>query len=124
MKQTEQYIFCPVCGSYNWVVDKSQDSIHGSLTGNKCGSCGKFNFIELSVTEISPIGLKIFYKTLYREEVTIDKYDIRIYHVDNQTTIWDDEKGEMILSLNHAVKFDWYREKNIIDKIKKMLVFS
>lgn len=118
MTQSQDYIFCPLCGEHNWKVDKTQFPV----TIHTCSDCKKFIYTEITKTTESSIGLKIYHKELRTEEVSVDEYHIHINHQENWTEVQKDYS--VILKLPKAVVFDWYRETNIKDKIKKFLVFS
>jgi hypothetical protein len=124
MTQSQDYIFCPLCGEHQWTVDKTRSSENGPLVEHKCGSCRKFIYVEVSTFAVMQSGLKVFYRELHSEEVFIDDYHINICHQPSHEFTCVRKDGNLILDLKHPVKFDWYKDKNVKDKIKKFLVFS
>ena len=122
MTKPQDYIFCPLCGEHEWKIDKTKKCEDGHLTDHRCGDCKKFFYTEVMKHTKTESGLEIFYKELYEEQVFIEDYDIMINHFHNWTQVKKDYT--VILKLPRAVKFDWYRDKDIKDKIKKFLVFS
>ena len=117
MTQPQDYIFCPLCGEHSWRTDKTQfPTIHS------CSDCKNFSYTEITKTLISSIGLKIYHRELETETVIMDDYEIRINHQEKWTEVI--KNYEVILKIQKALIFDWYKDKDVKDKIKKFLVFS
>ena len=120
MTQFQNYIFCPLCSNHNW--KRIERSSLVQLTEHRCESCNNFEYTEVSKHMTSESGIQIFYKELYSEKVWVDDYFININHQENWTEIV--KYSRVILKIPRAVIFDWYKENNIKDKIRKFLVFS
>lgn len=121
------FIFCPFCGATKWTIDKTgapPAGIKGQLEYHKCSGCKNFTYTNLVAHDKSPGGIEYFKKTRYSVVAIIKPYEIVVSYVDKHTTFTDWDTGNILLMLNSAITFNWYKHEDLIDKIKKYLVFS
>jgi hypothetical protein len=121
---TDNYIFCPFCGTTNWSIDRS-----GSFNGNaleyyKCQDCKDFSYTNIIERHESSIGLKYYSRNRFSVVSTIYPYIISIFYDKNSTQIQDYDSHEVILVLDHCVNFNWYKNEELVDKIRKYVLFS
>jgi hypothetical protein len=118
------YIFCPLCGGIKWLVDKSRFAEGGRLTSHKCGGCKKFMYTDHTVLVDHQILIGITQTTRYSVEATIDPYRITVFYHAKSTQFQDIETNNVIMVVNTAVSFNWYKSEELVNKIKKYVVFS
>lgn len=122
------FIFCPLCGGVKWLVDKSRGvgNTPAKLETHKCNACKKFTYTNHIVPVKVPSILEIFASdiTRYSIEATIGNYDISVFYKDKVTNFRDHTTMKLILSLDQAVTFNWYKNEELIAKIKKYVIFS
>lgn len=121
---TTDYIFCPFCGAIKWTNDKSRYADGGRLEYHKCQGCKKFIYTNHIKNVKSPQGLEYFEKTRYSVEATVDKYKVTVFYHKKSTQFIDIDTGHVILVLSSPVTFNWYKNEELVEKIKKYLVFS
>jgi hypothetical protein len=117
------YIFCPFCGATKWVTDKAMKTGQQHEVFKCCG-CKKFKYENVLNSIKTPAGFELFKKQRYMVEATIDPYFITVYYVQGVTNIQDSDSRALIVSLGQAVTFNWYKHEELIDKIKKYVLFS
>ena len=118
------YIFCPFCGATKWVTDKTQATAKGKLTFHRCSSCKKFSYTNITTLIDHPILVGITQTTRYSVEAEISHYKILVSYYKDETEFEDTDKREVILTVNSAVQFNWYKNEELISKIKKYILFS
>jgi hypothetical protein len=123
---TTDYIFCPLCGATKWITDKtgSAHADKGRLTKHKCSSCKKFSYTNHSALIEHNILVGITQITRYSVVADIDPYRISVFYHANSTQFQDIDCNNVILILNSAVTFNWYKNEELIEKIKKYVLFS
>lgn len=121
---TQDYIFCPFCGSVKWTTDKSGYAQEGRLEKHECSGCKKFTYTNHMQHTKSPAGLEIFEKKRYSVVAHIDPYLITVNYFDKTTIFESWSTGTLILSLGAAVTFNWYKNDDLLEKIKLYTVFS
>lgn len=119
-----EYIFCPFCGSPEWISDKTGRYNSDPLEYYKCRLCKKFTYHVVMVKEKTPLGLEVFQRKIFSITVKIDKYMISVFYHNNSTQFQDEETREVILVLDQAVNFNWYKYEELIKKVKTYVVFS
>jgi hypothetical protein len=120
----EDYIFCPLCGGMKWLVDKTGTSHDGRLTFHECSSCKNFNYTNETVIVKSEILIGVTNTSRLSVMADIFPYLISVYYKENKTEIMDTDSFKLLLRFNKVIQFNWYRSEEVIDKIKKFLVFS
>lgn len=118
------YIFCPFCGCSKWLSDKKGNYNGSNLEYYKCLGCKKFTYNIISVKKTSSQGLEYFDREIFSVVVWLGKYMISVFYHNNSTQFQDEESREVILVLDHAVKFNWYKEEELFKKVKTYVVFS
>ena len=118
------YIFCPFCGGITWITDKSGYAKNGRLESHKCESCKKFTYVNHFEKTTSPGGLEHFRKSRFSIDARIDPYQVTVFYHKDSTQFRDIHSGYVILVLKQAVAFNWYKNEELVDKIKKYVVFS
>lgn len=124
------FIFCPFCGATKWIIDKTGApisilaSFKGQLEHHKCSGCKNFTYSNIMEHDKSLAGLEYFKKIRYSVQAIIKPYEIDVSYVDKHTTLTEWETGKVLLKLNSAITFNWYKNEDLIEKIKKYLVFS
>lgn len=122
---TVDFIFCPLCGATKWLTTKTRASAQGRLTDNKCSGCKKFTYTNVTCLIKHPILIGITQTVRYSIEATIEPYRIGVFYQEPiVTNIWDSDTSQNLLSLNQAVTFNWYKNDELLDKIKKYILFS
>jgi hypothetical protein len=124
---TTDFIFCPFCGGVKWITDKSGTaSGHPSyqLESHKCAACKKFIYINAWDKGISEVGLQYIKKRRYQIEAIINPYKIKVFYMDPKTIFINNNTDKIVLSIEQAVTFNWYKNEELIEKIKKYFVFS
>ncbi len=121
---TQDFIFCPFCGSIRWTTDKSGYAQKGRLERNTCAGCHKFHYVNHLEHTTSSSGLEIFCKKRYSVEATIDPYIIKVNYLEARTEFQDLDTYQVILTLDTAITFNWYKNEELVDKIKKYVLFS
>lgn len=122
---TNDYIFCPLCGGVNWLTNKTKVAPDGGrLTYFKCKSCKKFNYYNHTRLVDHPFLAGVTQTTRYSVEATVQNYKILVKYHDKTTSFYDDETEKLLLHLNTCVTFNWYKNEDLIEKIKKYLLFS
>lgn len=122
--KTTDFIFCPFCGGVKWTVDKSRKVAEGTLEYHKCQLCKKFVYTNVWNSGTSSAGLEVMNKRRYSVEAIIPPYKIQVFYLDNKTNFIDYDSGDLVLEVNLAVTFNWYKNEELVDKIKKYVVFS
>jgi hypothetical protein len=124
--KTTDFIFCPLCGSIRWITDKTKSTKIGKLEAHKCCGCKKFTYTNHIIKTSLSSNLKIesYDKTRHSIEALIEPYYISVYYEDKVTNFRSDDKLELILSLGQAVSFNWYKREELVEKIKKYVLFS
>lgn len=118
MKQ--DYIFCPLCGASKWTTTK----LHKTEEHYKCSECEKFRYTNRIEHATSEGGLEYFQKKRYSIYAEVYPYTVSVYYYDNRTDFADADSQTIILRLPRAIDFNWYRDEDLINKIKKYLLFS
>lgn len=118
------YIFCPLCGAVKWITDKSGAFAGGKLESHKCSGCKKFTYVNLFNKTLSPAGLEVWARSRFSVVARIEPYIVSVFYHKNSTQFQNADSNEVILVLNSAVTFNWYKNEELVDKIKKYLVFS
>lgn len=119
------YIFCPFCGSNKWISDKSGGyNYKDRLESHKCSGCKNFTYCNIIKQEKSPAGLEIFSKGRFSVVAKIRPYIISVFYEKGSTQFQDIDSNDVILVLNRVVTFNWYKNEELVDKIKKYVVFS
>ncbi len=118
MKQ--DYIFCPLCGATKWTTTK----LHKFEDHYTCSGCEKFQYINRVEHVKSESGLEYFQKRRYSVYAEIYPYTVSVYYDDNRTDFADADSQRIILSVPRAVAFNWYKGEDLVEKIKKYLLFS
>jgi hypothetical protein len=122
---SQDYIFCPFCGGTKWITDKTKSAPGGKLTYHMCAGCKKFIYTDITTLIDHPILVSIYQTTRYSVKATIDPYIIEVLYKQNITNFWDsDDPSKLIMTVNSAVTFNWYKNEELIKKIKKYVVFS
>lgn len=122
-----EYIFCPFCGGSLWITDRTQrvtTSSGGKITHNKCDSCKAFSYSNISVPVEHPLLFAITESKRLQVTAWILPYKIIVNYLDNFTEFYELDGGKFILKINQAVNFDWYKNEELVEKIKKYVVFS
>jgi hypothetical protein len=120
---TQDYIFCPFCGSTKWTLNKTK-SINGELKSKQCSFCKKFTYVDITSLVEHKFLVGITQTTRFSVEAIIDKYRITVFYHNNSTQFQDMDSYDVILVVNSAVSFNWYKNEELLSKIKKYLVFS
>ena len=118
MKQ--DYIFCPLCGSSKWTTTK----LHRYEEHYRCSECEKFQYINRLEHSKTESGLELFQKKRYSVYAEVYPYIVNVYYDENRTEFIDADSNKIILSLPKAITFDWYKGDDLIEKIKKYMLFS
>lgn len=118
------YIFCPFCGSIKWTVDKSRETPEGQVHYHKCQDCKKFSYVNIEIGTKSLSGLHVFERKPHHIVAEISSYKIVVYYSTNETTFENIETGDTVLTVKTAINFNWYKNEELIDKIKTYVVFS
>lgn len=118
------FIFCPLCGGVKWITDKTGYADNGKLTYHKCAACKKFSYTNHTKLVDHPILVGVTHTTGYEVEAKIMPYKIRVNYHHNHTQFSDEASNKLILEVNTAVKFNWYKNEELVNKIKKYVVFS
>lgn len=124
---TYDFIFCPLCGATKWLADKTLGDPRGKLTVHKCSGCKKFKYTNITVPVEHPIFTAVTQSIRYEVLADIAPYSIRVHHLDNFTEIYDHDArsaDNLIIKLEKAIPFNWYSDEDVIEKIKKYLLFS
>lgn len=122
---TKDYIFCPFCGGIKWTTDKSGQTNHGQLESYECSDCKKFYYSNhIEHTKSKETGIEIFSKQRYKVEAKIESYTITVNYIKNTTLIEYTNGYGTVIELKHAVNFNWYKNEELMEKIKTYLVFS
>jgi len=126
MNNIYDYIFCPFCGGNKWISDRTggHPTGNGRLESHKCAGCKKFTYVNSIKKEKSPAGLEIFSKSRFSVVAKIEPYIISVFYEKPATQFQDINTNNVILVLNSAVTFNWYKNEELVDKIKKYVVFS
>lgn len=128
--KTTDFIFCPFCGAVKWITDKTGaiQAHHpggaGTLESHKCSGCKKFTYINHWALGKSPAGLDIFNKTRFSVQADIEPYRILVLYKENITQFLDLYDKKLVLQVNACVTFNWYKNEELVDRIKKYVVFS
>src|SRR5688572_4454448 len=99
------FIFCPFCGSSDWITDKTRQYNDEMFISNKCAGCNNFGYAG------TKDSLHEIHATMRPYKVVVD-YEFEftgIYALDNST----------ILYLEQLINFNWYKYEETLDKIKK-----
>lgn len=118
------YYFCPFCANSNWTVDKSGSFHDKTLQYHRCQKCKKFTYNTYQVKEVTEQGLEIFQRKFFSIIATVDEYIISVFYHNNSTQFQDESTREVILVLDQAIQFNWYKQDELIKKIKTYVVFS
>lgn len=118
------FIFCPLCGGSKWLTDKTRSNIDGKLIQHKCADCKEFIYINHTTAFEHPVLVGLTKTVRYSIQVRIYDYIIVVNYHDNTTVFESYDSGDLILKLNVAVAFNWYKNEDLIEKIKKYIVFS
>lgn len=121
---TTDYIFCPLCGATKWITDKTGYANKGKLTAHKCSGCKKFNYTNHTGIIEHQVLVGVTQTTRYSVVADIETYRISVFYHANTTQFQDIDSNNVVLVLNSAVSFNWYKNEELIDKIKKYLLFS
>lgn len=122
----QEYIFCPFCGSIKWITDKTGSSGKGQrLSYHKCSGCKKFTYTNVTVLIDHPILVGVTHTQRYSVEAEIGNYKITVFYYDKSMTEFVDlDKREVVLTINSPISFNWYKNDELISKIKTYVVFS
>lgn len=117
---TKDFIFCPFCGEVEWTVDKSRA---GEGDAFSCSKCKKFTYINIMQHKKTESGFEYFEKVRSSIRADLEIYAIEIDYLDKKTII-KDSWLTTILTLHKIIDFNWYNQDEVIEKVKKYLVFS
>ena len=119
------FIFCPLCGASKWLTNKTRASALGRLTENKCSGCKNFTYTNVTCLVKHQFLVGITQTVRHSVEAIIKPYKVCVFYQDPiGTSIWDSETYQTLLTLNSAVTFNWYKNEDLVDKIKKYILFS
>lgn len=120
------YIFCPLCGSMAWTIDRSTGGNDTRTEHHGCIECQKFSYTNTTIlSHIDPVtNICYFSKTRKSETAVIGPYFITILFNHNFTSIRYAKDLELILSLDQVIPFDWYKGDDLLEKINTYMVFS
>lgn len=121
---SQDYIFCPFCGGVKWISDKTGYADGGRLASHKCAGCKKFTYVNHTELVKHPVLEGITKTTRYSVQADILPYRIIVFYHKNSTQFQDINTHQVILVVNSAVAFNWYKNEELVDKIKKYVVFS
>jgi hypothetical protein len=119
---TYSYIFCPLCGAVKWLTDKTGSLNGARLEQYKCSGCKKFIYTD--IIEAVEGTIKYYSRKRFSVVATVGKYIVSVFYHNNSTQFQDADTDEVILVLNSAVTFNWYKNEELIEKIRKYLLFS
>lgn len=118
------FIFCPLCGATKWNIDRNQPHPDGKVASYKCNGCKNFTYKNITSIVKHSILVGITQTTRLSIDAKIEPYFISVNYKVKQTDFLDCESGKLLLSVNTAVAFNWYKNEELINKVKKYLVFS
>ncbi len=122
---TVDFIFCPLCGATKWLTTKTRASTKGKLTDHTCSGCKNFTYTNVTCPVKHSVLVGINQTVRHSVEVTIKPYLIAVYYQDPPATYINDSKTlERLVTLKSAVTFNWYKNEELLDKIKKYILFS
>jgi hypothetical protein len=122
---TVDFIFCPLCGATKWLTNKTRASAQGRLTEHRCSGCKNFTYTNVTCLVKHAVLVGITQSVRHSIEATIKPYKIGVFYQEPiVTNIWDSETSQLLLSLNSAVTFNWYKNEELIEKVKKYILFS
>lgn len=121
---SQNYIFCPLCGGVKWISDKSGYINAGRIETNKCGACKKFTWTTHTALVAHQVLVGITKTTSFSVQADISHYRITVFYHKNSTQFQDLDTNEVILTVNSAVAFNWYKNEELVSKIKTYILFS
>ena len=120
----QDYIFCPFCGGIGWITDKTRSDGKGRLTYHKCASCKKFAYTNITTLMDHPVLVGVTHTERYSVEAEISHYRIYVHYHINRTEFEDLDKFEVILTIDTAINFNWYKNDELVSKVKTYVLFS
>ena len=111
-----KYIFCPFCGSPKWITDTS--SIRH---WNQCADCKYFKYYN---REVKLIAQGVSYLIKDCVIAAFEPYTVCVDYIKNTTDIYHTRKHSLMVTLPRAIEFNWYKQEELVDKIKTYITFS
>jgi hypothetical protein len=123
MNKPTDFIFCPLCGASKWIKDPSAAiSKDSKLIHNSCLACKNFSYSNITQLINHPILSNITQSKTFEISAKIPPFKIVVNYHHSYTTFYKDDKS--ILTVNSPVNFNWYKNKELIPKIKTYILFS
>lgn len=118
------FIFCPLCGGTKWITDPTGYADGGKLTYKKCTNCKKFTYINHTAIVEHAFLVGVTHTSKYEIDATIDPYRIKVNYHKGFTQFLDAYSNKLVLEVQTAVNFNWYKNEALVKKIKTYVLFS
>lgn len=107
---SNEYIFCPLCGSCEWITDKTRRYYDEIFIHNRCINCKNFFYAGTN-------------SKLFEIEAILNPYKVVIDY-EHKFTLITTMDDTTILYIEQIINFNWYKREQALNKIKRYVVFS